>query len=527
MRVLPLLAGILLSATVGCEPCTGVANCPAEAHVSIGGRLVVRESGAPVSGARLAFVRTSGPELANDSVVTTSDADGFFLLSAPTTESGTVRGRLIVKPPTGGGYTVDDFVATTTKVPGDGMDIGRIVAEPYLAFVVELRDRVTKALVLNSTGVFRRTGGVAIQPDTIAVGTDLYGRIHLESRALGAGTLKGELVIFPPAYPRPFYTMPVEFSTEYRDRISPEVTVVHVGSALLWAGEVFRRGSNAYGAGITVDFRRTGGIQATPAQFTTKTDSFGLFAIQPVPASEGELIGDVTIHSPSPFSSVIIRGVRVSTRADDSVRVAGRWGYGAQVFGAVEFWDRTTFERIGGGAHVLFRRTGGARTEVETASTTVNQFGAAGVHLAAIDTGKVVGELEIQRGDPFGTDVMRVELDAKEDDTQRFYGVRLIGRWFPQVAQVIDDETNRPIAGARITYRRTAGVAIAPDPYVVTSNADGYFGIRPRPLSDGDVVGDVTITAPSYRETVLAGIHLTSTRDDTLRFIGAWRIKKP
>jgi hypothetical protein len=74
-----------------------------------------------------------------------------------------------------------------------------------------------------------------------------------------------------------------------------------------------------------------------------------------------------------------------------------------------------------------------------------------------------------------------------------------------------------------VVFKRVSGVGIRPDPFIVTPNADGYFGLRPQPLADGEVVGDITFELPApYRNTTVPGVRLRTTMDDTLRFVGAW-----
>jgi hypothetical protein len=524
---LALAAGAVISAE-GCDPCAGVSNCRPGSHIAISGRLLVRESSKPVAGGRISFIRTSGAKLSSDSISAVSDGDGFFLLSTDAAEDGAVRGRLRVEPPNATTYTVPEVVAQTSRVAGEGTDLGRIVSDPFLNFIGEIQDRLTNKVIPLSDIVFKRTGGIDIQPSTISVQADRSGRFFLAPKALGVGAVTGNVIVSAPGYPGELFTIPISISTEYRDLSSVGVSVLHLGAALLWSGEVYRRGSNAHIAGIPVDFARTGGIAVTPDHFTVSTNDIGLFPIQPIPSTEGELIGDVTIHSPPPFSPAVIRGVRVTTQQDDSVRSAGRWGFGSQAFGSIEFWYRTTMVPATAGPTVVFHRTSGVATDVDTYSDKINNFGRSGLQLATHDTGSLVGDFEVQLGEPYGTELIKgIRAASREDDAQRFYGVFLVGRWFPQVAQVVDDQTGKPIPGTRISFARTSGVNVTPTPFVVNANSDGYFGIRPQPLADGVAIGDVTVSAPTYRDTVITGVRLQSSQDDTSRFIGTWRLRKP
>jgi hypothetical protein len=511
-----------------CEPCAGVSNCRTGAHVSIGGRLVDRTSERPVANGLVSFVRTSGIGLASDSLSARTDADGFFLLSTLANGDGNVVGRLDVQPPAAAAYSVDGLVVPTTTERGDGSDLGRILSAPFAPFIGELHDRITGRLVAGAQVTFIRQGGVRLTADSLVASSDASGRFYLETVALNAGTVFGKLVVVPPAgFAQPIYTIPIAFSTEFRDIIPRGVTVLHLGTTLLWVGEIYRRGSNSLLQGISVDFQRTAGVAITPDHFTAVTDARGAFPIQPMPASDGTLVGDIVIHSPPPLAVETVRSVTITTHSDDSVRLAGRWGIGPQVFGAIEFWYRTTQQPLSAVAAVVFRRVAGPSMERDSIATLTNATGVAGIEGASADTGLVSADVIVRLGAPYGDDTVRVTVPSRSDDIQRFYGVYTVGRWFPQVAQVLDDASGAPISGATITFRRTSGVAVAPDPFTVTSDANGVFGLRPQPQADGDVTGDMLVHAPSYPDTVIQGVRLTSSRSDNLQFIGVFRIRKP
>jgi len=522
-----LLASAVLAA---CDPCAGTPSCRSGAHVSYTVHVVERATGRSVAGTVVTFVRTSGVELVTDTVRSVSDASGFLQLAADAHSDGDVVGNLHVTPVGRPSYDVSGITLHTTTVSGDGGDLGRIVIDPYILFMAEVQNRLvnSSAGIPNATVTFTRTGGLQIDPPTIHVITDSYGRFLLAPAVSQGGTLEGVLTIDAPGFPRS-YQIPTRIDTRYQDVAIRDVTVVKLGAALLWAGEVYRRGTNQHVSGIRVDFQRSSGIAVDPTQFTTATNEFGLFAIQPTPLGEGALVGTVTVHPPAPWATITAPNVRVYTVADDIVRLAGRWGYGAQAYGAIELRYRTTGLPVDSGAAVIFRRTAGVRTQPDSQTNYVNQFGFFGVQLPGDTLGDVVGDFEVRLGEPYGTDIIRgLHLPSLEDDIQHVYGTYLVGRWFPQIAQLIDSETLKPIPGARVSFTRVTGVQIAPDPYVVTPNPDGYFGIRPQPLSDGDVVGTLTfLLPPPYTTVTVQGIHLSSSMDDTLRFIGAFSFARP
>jgi hypothetical protein len=530
MRLFVVSAVVAAAAAFSaCEPCAGVASCrESTPRFALSGRVVDYASNAPVSGTALVFVRKGGPTLAADSIYAKTDGDGFFLFESSASDIGNVNGVLVVRPPGLPSYTIDTVNVATSRVSGEGSDIGRIVANPYIDFIGALLSRQNASGLESVTVKFVRTGGIKVVPESVVTETDRYGRFSLALQALSPGTVTGLLTVerkngFPPRT-----TLPLSISTLYRATPNREVRTIRLGTVLLWAGEVYRRGDNSHREGLQVDFNRTGGIPATPATFSVFTNSIGLFPIQPIPQADGELVGDIAIHPPAPHSLVIARGVKVFTTNDDSVRLAGRWGYGAQVFGAIEFWYRTTMKPISAGPDVVFKRTGGGLADgADSSKAPANEFGRARIQLASLGSTTMTGDVIVRLPEPYGVDTIRnVSVLSREDDEQRFVGVYLVGRWFPQIAQVVDDATGKPVPGTSVTFKRTSGVAVAPDPYTITANPDGYFGIRPQPLGDGETVGQVTITAPGYQTMVVDGVRLQSSRSDATQFIGAWRIRK-
>jgi hypothetical protein len=510
-----------------CDPCAGTPSCRGPEHVAYTGHMVERATERSAPGTVVTFIRTGGVQLAADTIRAAAASDGFFLLSASANSGGDVTGILRIGPPNRPTFDVPNIVLHTTTVNGDGGDLGRLVVDPFIMFVAEVRSRLAGSPIgipyANVT--FRRTGGIAVDQEVINTSTDISGRFIIAPNARQAGVLQGIITISASGFAHTF-DIPVSLETIYQDVTPHDVSVLNIGASLLWAGEIYRRGSNEPAAGIPVDFVRTSGLAVTPSSFTSTTTVGGLFAIQPAPLGEGELVGTITVHPPAPWSVFSVPNVRVHTVADDTVRLAGRWGYGAQVFGAVQLLYRTTMQPVDSGASIIFRRTGGALTQPDTFVNQVNQFGSVGVQLAASAAGEVIGNLEVRLGEPYGTEVISGKhLASAEDDVQRFAGTHLVGRWFPQFAQLLDSVTHAPIPGARVSFTRVSGVAFAPDPYITTPNADGYFALRPQPLADGEVIGNMTFELPPpYRNATALGIHLKSSMDDSLRFVAAWFI---
>jgi hypothetical protein len=521
------VAALAAIATTACSPCAGTSECRSNTRIAYSGRMVERRTERGVGGVRVTFVPTGGVRIAQDSIVTTSDGDGFFTLVADADAAGESVGNLTITPalphqP----YTVTGIRLSTTNVRGDGGELGRLVIDPYLALIGEVRDRISYSVVPNAFVTFRRTGGVAIDADSIVTQADQSGRFFLNTPAATVGTVTAEISIAATGYPRSF-AIPLSIRTEYRDRPTPDIVLLRLGTTLLWVGEVHRRGNDTLTAGLLVEFDRTGGIPVQPSHFESRTNEVGRFALNPMPGAEGQVVGDLTIHPPPPFAAFVVRGVQL--RTSDSVGFLGRWGYGQQVFSEVEFLNRTTGKPVGPGGIVLSRRTAGIQTDPEALVDTINGFGRSKIQMAALDSGEVTLDLEVRLGEPYGTEFIRgVRISSRNSDDQILYGSVSVGRWFPQIGLVRDRDTDQPIPDVRITFRRTGGIAIQPDPYIVAANPDGSFPIRPQPLSDGEVVGDLTISVPPpYRDSVITGLRLQTSMDDRLNVIGLWRFAKP
>jgi hypothetical protein len=511
-------------AVAACDPCAGTSACRTSDRVSYIGHTVERTTGKSVNGTEVMFVRTSGIELANDTIRAVSAGDGFFALGADARSAGLVTGTLHVSPPGRMAYDIPGIKMQTSRTAGDGGDLGRIVVDPYVMFIGQLRNRRTGADTAALAMVsFQRTGGIPIEPDRIETQADEHGRFFLAPVAKEPGTVTGLLLVRADGNLQ-VDTIPLSIETRFIDEAVHDVAVVNMGHALLWVGELYRRGTNEHQAGIQVDFKRTGGINADPAQFTTYTNDIGYFPIQPRPLGDGELVGSITVHPPvgSPFT---VPNIRIGTTPGDTVRFLGRFGYGPHAYGLLELRYRTTQSAVAPGTVVTFRRISGVETSSPTYTDVVREHGFSSVDLGTNVVGTVLADVEVKLGEPWGTDTLRnVPIRSTESDTLPFVGTYIAGRWFPVIAQVLDSATHKPIAGATVTFTRIDGIDIKPNPYTVTPDAEGLFPLRPQPLTDGEVVGNLTFNLPApYPSTVtIPGIHIHSSMSDALTFLGLW-----
>lgn len=194
------LLAILICAVplAACDPCAGLAACGTSPHLNYPGRVVDRDSGKPVSGVRVSFIRVDGVPISPDTATDVSDADGYFLLRAEAAGEGQVRGDYLVEPPGLPAYRVAWQPLVTVNRAGEGKDLGTLVTVPYHVFVGDV-SRAAGGSLAGARLRFTRTGGVVASPadTTVTVGpdrafvivfrADAYGPIEGTFTLLGAG----------------------------------------------------------------------------------------------------------------------------------------------------------------------------------------------------------------------------------------------------------------------------------------------------------------------------------------------------
>ena len=90
-----------------------------------------------------------------------------------------------------------------------------------------------------------------------------------------------------------------------------------VGPHLPYFGFVHAQGRGI--AGVQVEARRVGGIEASPPVVTSTSDANGIFSLTGfVPRSTGNLLVDLIFRPPAPYAAFIIRGVSLQAIDQDS-----------------------------------------------------------------------------------------------------------------------------------------------------------------------------------------------------------------
>jgi hypothetical protein len=528
------IAAAFLALTLGlgleaCERCAGILGCTSDPRLSMGGQLIVRETGAPVRGVALDFMRTGGVALASDSVRATTDAYGHFQLAVDAAEMGEVVGDLVVRAPAPWSpYRVGGLRFRTSNVRGEGQILGRMVVVPYIEFIGELHNRSSGQRLSGAQVTIRRTGGVDVSPDSFDITTGSDGRIYFKAQAANPGDMVADLVVTSPAQGRTFRRSDVHFSATYLDRIPELAAVWRFGTVLPYVGEIYYRGTGARSAGIQVKFQRTGGILVDRDSFVTSTGSDGRFPFLTTPLADGELVGRLIIRPPALALPETLQTLRVPTVDTDQLLLLGVWGYGQQILYAGELFLRGT-GMPAVGLEVEFRRTGGIAISPETLVVHTDATGRFPLAPSNSADGEVVGTLVVRLPAPLAPDTIAgVHLATFASDEMRFLGRWGVGPSLAYVGEVRELGTDAPVVNATVEFQRTDGIQVTPSLLVGHTGSDGRFLLNPSPQSDGDVVGNLTIhpTAP-LRDTTVTGVRLQTFRGDGLRLAGVWRLVPP
>ena len=158
------IGNVVLAATLAlgaCDPCSGIVSCHVAPVASVTGQVIDYASGRAIAGATLVFAPSAGasPGVAASA---TTDAQGQFQLDVAATGAGAVTGDLTVRAPSfPGGYTVHGVQLAASRTRGEGVDLGRVLARPYLAFLGQVHSRFIGTSVPSSVEI-KRVGGASL-----------------------------------------------------------------------------------------------------------------------------------------------------------------------------------------------------------------------------------------------------------------------------------------------------------------------------------------------------------------------------
>ncbi|HEX2187623.1 MAG TPA: hypothetical protein VHG51_01935 [Longimicrobiaceae bacterium] len=167
------------------------------------------------------------------------------------------------------------------------------------------------------------------------------------------------------------------------------------------------------------------------------------------------------------------------------------------------------------GVPVEFVRTGGVSLDDPTLTAVSDSAGRFVLEGRAADEGTVVGRLVFHPPAP----IAPVTIENVSMTTARAPGeLRLLGTWMVQYpffaykGELFHRNNGRPPAkGMEVEFRRTGGIRIIPETFVVKSDSLGRFDLRPQTTTNGEVVGDLTVRLlPPYEPYVVRGLRLST-----------------
>jgi hypothetical protein len=361
----------------GCDPCFGtLSGCESEPRLSLQGRIVDDLTGHSIDNAVVSIVVTTNGAGVRDSAFTSTDEHGFFEFSLDASAAGEMTFDVEVAPADGPSYRVRDLKADATTRRGEGHNLGLWVARPYFDVIGEFAPRCQPGEKFGDTQVtFIRTGGVAVEGlppgDSVTHTTNANGQVSFFSRDVRPAGLDPMLGIFRLNRGGVIWETGASVTPQYLYR-DIRVILALLGPEGTYVGCIYDRSSVVPVAGIQIDFTRTAGVATATNSISTVTDSDGRFALMLQPSSAASVVGDLTIHSPSPSSTYVKRGVVLDHIADPLGRAAPHFGVGLHLpyYGFVKRGADPV-----GNTQIIVKRVGGITVVSDSISTVTDGNG--------------------------------------------------------------------------------------------------------------------------------------------------------
>jgi len=299
---------------------------PIHAEFALRGTADQRLPGLAVSFTRTGGPTVTGPGWSGDVFRGVTDAGGrlpLFNFSVSAGGLSEVVGDLAIELGGELGTSVTRGVRLApTHLYRGAIQIKRLGGGPSLAYGSQVYHRATGRPLPQVQATFRRTGGVRTEPEVVSTTSDADGYVRFPLRALGVGTVVGDVTLTPPGFDRPVTLTGVMIATFDSDT-GRALANWTVGAYLNYYGIVVANGSPATGTRVTV--RRTGGIPVTPSEYSFTIGSSDQFPITGIPGGLGTAVFDIEFRPPAPFRAFIVRNLQVSTLEDDHPFGVGVW----------------------------------------------------------------------------------------------------------------------------------------------------------------------------------------------------------
>lgn len=258
-------------------------------------------------------------------------------------------------------------------------------------------------------------------------------------------------------------------------------------------------------------------------------DQGGRFLIMPATQEFGEVVGDLTFtHEdyPRPF---VFRDVRIRSEYRDlPIELGGVFILGASLNYAGEIFRRGAPQGfLMEGYEVEFRRTGGLSVTPDTFRVPVQPWGGFSLATEPGGDGTVEGELIVFPPPGFSRDTISSSMDTYDGSEQR-----LLGRWGTGPSLDYAVELYRRSAGQQfvmddveVQFRRTGGIPVDPDTFVVRTTSWGAFGLHTFAEEEGVLEGEFVVRLPEPRgDQLITGVEIPTFNSDEQRLLGRWGV---
>ncbi len=353
-----IVLAIGMSAISACDPCAGIASCRVVPTVSATGQVIDYASGNPISGATVSFAPVGSTTLSG-TISGATDSHGQFQLNGVASGDGTVTGDITVHASTfPGGYTVHGFQLTTSRVRGEGLDLGRVLAQPYFAFLGQVQLRFVGTRVV-STVQIQRTGGASLTNNDITAQTDTNGLFYLEFAASSADPVIANVTITQPGSTAPVVFQATSLPVIWRDQVPAVDRVFSLGGSLGYVVQAIHRGLDRGVPGVAFSWNRVSGISTTPTSLSGISNEIGLFSLQTEPSGEGTVTGNIVMTPPAPYAPQHLQqraAADIRQRHAASARDVQVWAGSSLRRAAVQSGDWSAGSRRASGFHPHRRR---------------------------------------------------------------------------------------------------------------------------------------------------------------------------
>lgn len=388
-----------------------------------------RTTRAPVAGATVTLRRISGARLYTDEMTFTSGSDGRLAWIDPdVVEFGVLRAEFEISAP---GYPrAFRFQRDIPLSFKDGeIAIMGLPMGSGLTYLARTTRRGTGEALPGVSIEFRRTSGIAVQPDPLTLTPNADGYFVINLAPQGAGTVTGNLTITPPApYPVETRTLTLAASD---DDITPTLGDFGYG-AMEFLSAYFRyRGTGLpVNGGIVGEVKRVSGLRtlASPEDngWRALADD-GRLVYSAATTDTGTTIYQIVARLAPPFVPETLKAVAIPSRYSDLptelgvIRVGSWYPWQGIVLDAAN-------DQPVSGASVSFRRTSGATIPNDLFTALSGTDGTFPLQPVPQERGVVTGNLTISAPGYASTAVNGVQLRTTEDDTLRTIGTYRLAR---------------------------------------------------------------------------------------------------